>query len=599
MSTQPPDNLLRARRALDELPFYELIADWVWNAIVKKWVLECQLQIENRGLIQTETNWFILVDDDYPWGSIELHPSKLGGLTQTFPHQAHNAVGMAELPWREGKICAQTSMRTSGHLAYDIEPYSVDDRLLWRMMRAKEWLEAASAGRVTENGEPFELPDFPNLSCERLGFVEDEESFQAWQEFSQSYGYATLVQIDDSENWQAVSSYSDENRRELHTIQYGEMISSRSVRRASAIWMRLAAVPVLLPWQAPATFGELRSVLNQQGVDFNSVILRLAPQIRDGKSHLLLLGFPIPIVVGGENCLFHWQGLKMPKLSHGKRKGFRPIKANYDRYDIHTALSDNVSIEWLNSRNWAEEQIRTRGRVSPQLAEAKILLIGGGAVGSSVAEMLVREGCNNLSIIDGDKFEIGNLCRHTLSLRSIGKPKADLLASNLNSISPHATVQSIRGYFNDQADLEQLPLAECEIIIDCTGDDGVAHKLSVFPWSGEKLFFSASLGLRAQRLFLFVAQGKCFPHDEFVNALMPWIQMELKENDGLKLPREGVGCWNPVFPARSSDIWMMSAIVVKCIETWAVNPPASPCLKVYEREQKDLIFRAVRLAEES
>lgn len=599
MATQPPDNLLRARRALDDLPFYELVSDWVWNAIVKKWVLECQLKVETRGLIQSETNWFILVDEDYPWGSIELHPSKVGGLAQTFPHQAHNAVGKAELPWREGNICAQTSMRTSGRLAYDLEPYSVEDRLLWRMMRAKEWLEAASAGRVAEQGEPFELPDFPKSSSDRLGFVEDKESFQAWQKRSHSYGYATLVHINDDEKWKAVSSYSDDHWKELHSIQYGELLSSRSVRHSSAIWMRLAAVPVLPPWQAPATFGELRSVLNEQGVDFNSVILRLAPKIRDGKTHLLLLGFPIPSVIGGETCLYHWQGLTMPKLSFGERKGFRPRKANFDRYDIHTALSDNVAIEWINSRNWAEEQIRTRGRLSPQLAEAKILLIGGGAVGSSLAEMLVREGCKNLRIFDGDKLEIGNLCRHTLSLRSIGKPKADLLASSLNDISPHANVQSLQGFFHGQADFEQQPLGECEIIIDCTGDDEVAYRLGAFPWSGRKLFVSASLGFKAQRLFLFFAQGNCFPHADFVSAITPWIQKELKENEGLMLPREGIGCWNPIFPARSSDIWMMSAIAVKCIEAWAVNPPPSPCLNVYEREQEALSFMAVRLAEES
>jgi hypothetical protein len=138
-------------------------------------------------------------------------------------------------------------------------------------------------------------------------------------------------------------------------------------------------------------------------------------------------------------------------------------------------------------------------------------------------------------------------------------------------------------------------MAECDIIIDCSADDKVAHQLSTFPWSGRKLFVSVSLGLQARRLFLFTAQGKSFPHAEFVSALMPWLQNELKEYDGLQLLRDGIGCWQPVFPARSDDVWLMSAVAAKRIDTWASNPPRSPCMTVYEQDQRDGLFAGVRM----
>jgi hypothetical protein len=221
--------------------------------------------------------------------------------------------------------------------------------------------------------------------------------------------------------------------------------------------------------------------------------------------------------------------------------------------------------------------------------------VGGGALGSSVAEVLVREGCRWLTVVDGDILYVGNLCRHTLSLRDVATPKADSLAASLSSISPHAAVHGIRGSFHGRTNAEQQQMAECDIVIDCTGDDRVAHQLGTFPWSGNKLFVSASLGLEARRLFLFAAQGKSFPHAEFVDSVTPWLQKELKEHKALQLPREGIGCWHPVFPARSDDVWLMSAVAAKCIDTWAVNPPSAPLLTVYERDQKGALFGGVRM----
>lgn len=599
MAIQPPDNLLKARRSLDELPFYELVADWSWYEAVKRWGLQCRLSVESGGLIPSKTAWFILADADYPWGGIELHPAKDGGLTHTFPHQSYNGVGTAGLPWRDGKICTQTPMRCSRRRVYDIEPFSADERLRWRMLRAKQWLEAAAEGRLTEKEEPFELPDFPRKSVEGLGFVEDQESFRFWQEQSLTSGLAAVVQPEGIDRWYVVTSYSDKRNRTIRMIEYGTLLSQRSLPKPAAPWIRLSGVPVLPVWQSPATFGELRFVLAEQGTDFNGLVLGLAPHFRDGKRHLLLLGFPIRAVIGGESNIYHWQGLRLPPFSYGKMKGFRPNEGNYARNDIQKVLADGIQIDWVTSRNWAEEQIRTRGQASPQMVNARVLLVGAGALGSSVAELLIREGCRRLTIVDGDILDIGNLCRHTLSLQNLYTLKSDSLAAKLNSVSPHATVYAIQRGFHERTDADQQRMAECDIVIDCTGDDRVAYQLSTFPWLGNKLFVSASLGLQARRLFLFAAQDENFPHAEFVSALTPWLYRELKEYEGLQLPREGIGCWHPVFPACSDDVWLMSAVAAKCIDTWAANPPHSPRVSVYEQGQKGSLFAGIRLVTES
>jgi len=595
MAIQPSDNLLRARRALEELSFYQLLTDWQWNNAVKKWVLKCSLTVKPGNLIPDRTDWFIVADEEYPLGDIEFYPGKEAGLTRTFQHQSHNAFGKLELPWREGKICAQTSMRYASRRVYDIEPFSIDERLSWRVSRAHEWLVAAAEGRLAEKGEPFELPEFPVAGIEKVGFVEDEKSFLSWQEQSSTSGLATLVQLEGVVQWTAVASFSNERGMAIHEVKYGIALTDKALRKITAIWIRLSRVPVLSPWQAPATFGELRSVLSAQDVDFNTTFLRFARNLRDGKQHFMLIGFPIPAITEGENQMYHWQGMRLPALSHGKLNGFRPNETNYGRNDIQKALADNVGITWAPSKNWAEKQIRTRGQASSQLTNANILLVGGGALGSSIAEQLVREGCKRLTIIDGDKLDVGNLCRHTLSIEHVGKFKAESLAMRLNRISPHVIVQNIRHDFHEHTAAEQRIMQDCDIIIDCTGNDELAHQLSTFLWSGEKLFVSVSLGILARRLFLFAARGVSFPHDEFMGKITPWLKKELEEYEGLQLPREGIGCWHPVFPARSSDVWMMSAIAVKYIDACATNPPSSSGLNVYEQCQKDGMFTGITM----
>jgi len=596
MKIQPSENLLRARRALEELPFYQLVDDWVWYESVQQWVLLCRITLEYGGHIPAKTDWFILVDDDYPWGEIEFHPAKIGGLDLTFPHQSFNAIGKMDIPWREGKICAQTSLRYLGRHDYDIEPFGVNERLWWRVLRAKEWLDAASTGQLVNESEPFELPDFPRKSPYSigLGFIEDDDSFLFWQQQSATFGYANVIYIND-DRWAIIASFSDDKNRLLRSVEYGGMLNHHSMNEDLAFWILLSDLPVIPPWQPPVTFGELRGTLAKQGVNFNELVFALSSEFRDGKKHFLFLGFPVPEVFGGKPSKFHWQGLRMPLLSHGNVKGFRPIENSYVVKDANTVLADTVPIDWVTSRNWAEDQIRTRGRASFKLTKSKIILIGGGAIGSSIAEILVREGCQRLTVIDGEFLEIGNLCRHTLSLRHIQIPKAISLAARLNCLSPHVTVESIPLDFKQCSKVEQNNIAESDIVIDCTGDDRVSYLMSKFPWAGSKLFVSVSLGLQAQRLFVFAVQGENFPHNEFMNRIGPWLEKEMKENKGFKLPREGIGCWSPVFPARSDDIWLMSSIATKCIDVWASISPHSPCMRIYEQELIDGLPFGVKL----
>ncbi len=586
--------LLAGRRPIDGMEHCRLLGEWTWFDAAKKWALPCELQAQAGALIPEVTKWFVVVDHDYPWGDIDIFPAKEGGLTRTYRHQLYNGLGDPKLPWRAGKLCVQTPIRILGRRGYDVEPYTADDRLLWHLERVRDWLEAAGSDRLAEDGDPFELPDFPLSDGPELAFLEDGDSFDFWKKSSTAVGVATTVRLSEANRWEAVGSFQDLDEHVVRRIEWGAYFDSGTLLRGLAIWLRLPAVPVLPPWQAPATFGELRALFRTHSLDFDELVAKVSSRFRDGKRHLLFVGFPLPATVGGTHRALHWQGLRLPAFSTGAIKGFRPTEQNHRENDRRRILSDCVRISWIRSRNWAESEIRTRGRASPTLVNSDILVLGCGAVGSCLSELLARQGCMRFTIVDKDVVEIGNLSRHTSSLREIGMPKAEAVAARVNTVSPHVEAIQVPQDFVSLTGLEAQLASKCGVVIDCTGDDRVAYQLSVFSWVGNKLFVSVSVGLFASRLFLFAFKGATFPLAAFRAVIGRWVAREREEYGGQRLPRDGIGCWHPVFPARCDDIWLLSCVAARRIDEWAESPPDSPSLCVYEQYRQNGVFAGVR-----
>ena len=217
-------------------------------------------------------------------------------------------------------------------------------------------------------------------------------------------------------------------------------------------------------------------------------------------------------------------------------------------------------------------------------ARSDLLVIGAGALGSVLAEMLARAGIGEITIIDPDHIEAGNLARHTLLTSDIGQPKASTLAARLNAATLHASITGVDDAFTPTGVESAARINACDVVIDTTGDDQAAAAMGNFLWDGIKTFVSVSLGLHACRLFCFTAQGSAFPNAEFRNRLQPWLLLESGEYDMDDLPRDGPGCWHPRHPARIDDVWMMAAAAVRLIEQVIINPPDAPVLTVFERQ---------------
>ena len=98
-------------------------------------------------------------------------------------------------------------------------------------------------------------------------------------------------------------------------------------------------------------------------------------------------------------------------------------------------------------------------------------MIGVGAVGSFMSEMLVRGGAQKLVVVDKDQLTAGNLVRHTLLIDNLGDLKARSVAERLKRASPHAVVESMDCSISSLSSEDWANLARCDLLIDCTGSD--------------------------------------------------------------------------------------------------------------------------------
>ncbi|MCA1718127.1 MAG: ThiF family adenylyltransferase [Actinobacteria bacterium] len=269
-------------------------------------------------------------------------------------------------------------------------------------------------------------------------------------------------------------------------------------------------------------------------------------------------------------------------------------EAGHRRRDRAEILVDSHPIGWQLTENWHPNDVSSRGRLRDGLRSKKVLLIGAGALGSAVAELLARGGVKKLLAVDGDRLEIGNLVRHNLGLDDLHENKASALARRLNLASPHAEVEAIDEAFPPRSEEDRSNVLRCDAILDCTGEDSVLRHLELFPWEDERLFASVSLGFGANRMFCFLHRGESFPLNDYRDAVDPYLGRELELYPEAEVPREGAGCWHPLIPARIDDLWPMAAAAVKVLESTASEPSAKSRLEVFERFEEDGVLASIQ-----
>lgn len=101
-----------------------------------------------------------------------------------------------------------------------------------------------------------------------------------------------------------------------------------------------------------------------------------------------------------------------------------------------------------------------------KLRKSHILVLGLGGVGAYAAEMLVRAGVGELTIVDGDIVEETNLNRQLPALHStIGMPKSEVLKKRFLDINPNCIIHDIFEYIEHEK-TEKLLETEFDYAVD-------------------------------------------------------------------------------------------------------------------------------------
>ncbi|RZK45197.1 MAG: hypothetical protein EOO61_00825 [Hymenobacter sp.] len=583
---EPTDEILLGRRHLEGIFGYKLLEDLHWNTKVKKWTLRFELHLASLHIgdevknIPERTSWYALFDTSYPWGAISIHPDQQGGIVDTFQHQNCNQVS-SDFKWRTGDLCVKTSLRSFARRGYDIEPYDAT-RLAWHIERCKMWLELASLGQLSTSGDPFELPHYPIKTNATVVFLENNSSWNTWQAFPEEAGLVTFRILKANPQVLVINEFQSLPKKTTIEVEWGHYLTdSHFLKEAIGIWVRLKSLPVLTPWKAPLTWEEVYEAAAGQGIDLAALVKDSYRKSWKLQPTFLLLGFPIPAKVGDSPQQMHWLAVQFDRLASDK--GFRKKSAELLKWTQSQLFSHKKPLKWAATENWASEEITARGRISPSISLQRLLIIGVGAVGSALAELMARMGCYQLSVLDSEVVEIGNMSRHTLTIDSLKTSKAEAVSNRLNRVSPNNTIHFIKQTLEQSLQFNTEFLVAYDIVIDATGSDQVLYELSRARKNAHCKFVSLSLGLYAHRLFCFTTILSKAIEEDFHKRIAGWLVKEQEEYKGHEHPREGLGCWHPLFPARADDVWMMTSSAVKLIEQRLLSTCETPNLIVLEQ----------------
>jgi len=496
--------------------------------------------------------------------------------------------------WRNGKLCLSSPLRLFPTSAGRDPIGDADLRLRWHVERALDWIAAAAIGKLVEVGDLYELPQrpcarLPGWSALRVVHDESGSSFGAWQQQVNASGTVVLARLDALPNVLVVATFLDRSGVEVRAWAGRKLEKSAESLRAH--WWLWPRTIVLDPWHVPGTWGELRRAGRLVGIDVDARLKQLVPRLRGAKERtILFLGYPIPKRIGGDPVEVHWDAILLPEVAPVSAippRGFRPNANGWWHRDRHTVFADAAPLEYLTVENWHSERLQARGRLPAPLCDAKIAIFGVGALGSMIAEHLVRAGVRFMRLFDKQLVVAGNLTRHVTTLADVGSNKASAVAARLLRVSPTVSVQAFEFDLDGGSEMIVEALDECDIVIDCTASDEALAGVAAAWWSTPRLFASFALGAKARRLYSFGVVGHSFPLAKFVTTLDPWLREDGGKQTSTDELREGPGCWSPLFPARYDDVSLAAAVCIKEIETLVAKRPSDVRFRVFERQDND------------
>lgn len=248
------------------------------------------------------------------------------------------------------------------------------------------------------------------------------------------------------------------------------------------------AVAVLLaepmPTEYPTGVNDLLNSLEAAGVEFDLIwpALRLVAVLTDaGQPGHFVLGAPMRRRAAGEPLRPHLAVWEIATEDLEKLRDY--IAGGEDEAENRRRVAEwmvDAKVGWCEIMEDRTEVTnrRDQGTTAAGVAGKSIALLGCGALGSAVGEMLVRAGAAHLRLVDRGRVSPGLLVRQRFADADIGRHKAKALKDRLDGLGQRCVVEA------EVRDLQTgvfaaLEEREFDLVIDATASRTVAHRLEI------------------------------------------------------------------------------------------------------------------------
>lgn len=266
----------------------------------------------------------------------------------------------------------------------------------------------------------------------------------------------------------------------------------------------------------------------------------------------LMIGYKIP---NDENYEEHWDLIRISKRNFPIEYKRIPKTERDSSGRAYEYILKKNKINWGTTENIDYKRFFGRGKLDEKITNSRILIIGCGALGSSLAETLVRGGARNIILEDFDTVKGGNLCRANYDLNDMIFLKTVSLSKKLKSISPFVNLITIETKLNN-VDLDKVKTVfneNIDIIFDCSTDPEVTYIIDKINFKGD--VFSLAITNKAKS-FVFITGLNLTEQAK--------IMFDYIENEAPSFI-EGTGCGYPTFEANYNDIITLLNTGIKVI----------------------------------
>lgn len=239
-----------------------------------------------------------------------------------------------------------------------------------------------------------------------------------------------------------------------------------------------------MPFEYPAKVNDLVDSLENMGLAFSTIwsALRVtAVCTANGQPGHLVIGAPMRRRAAGEPLRPH---LAVWEIAADDLQNLRDhiVGGGDEDAKLERVVKWMVTakVGWCSVDENRPEVTnrRDQGTTAAGLAGKSVALLGCGALGSAVGEMLVRAGVGQLWLIDYKRVSPGLLVRQRFTDADIGKLKSFALKERLDTLAQGCTIEA-KCLNLDRAAIDALKDHHFDLVIDATASRTVAHRIEM------------------------------------------------------------------------------------------------------------------------